>query len=466
MASGQPADASTTVRHPLDPLSRRRDPRRPPRSCAASTGVGRRLALRVDRAARAGEGRARACGRRPVERAARRRLLEPRRRPGLQGASSRSPTTASRRWEHRPGVQPNFTVDEWHECDEALRRDPRRRRGARPARHHRHGPRAHRHLGLRRARSSPSSYARPPRRLVRRLAPRQPRAPTRTPTRSAACTRRRPQHASSCSRSRTPASSSGRRRDGRVRAAARAGPAAARRPQAARDHPARGRLVHPRRQRAALAELVDAARASTTARAWSCTRVGYEDGGRVRPIAHRLSFAEMVVPYRDPTPDHYRAHGVRHRRVGPRLHDDLARARLRLPRRDPLPRRRAARLAAASRTTIRNAICIHEEDNAVLWKHVDQRRGRRGAAHAPARGLLPRHRRQLRVPRLLALLPGRQHRVRGARHRDHGHHAVPEGEQPPYGTLVDERTYAPFHQHFIVARLDMDVDGDGQHRRT
>ena len=27
----------------------------------------------------------------------------------------------------------------------------------------------------------------------------------------------------------------------------------------------------------------------------------------------------------------------------------------------------------------------------------------------------------------------------------------PEGEQPAYGTLVDERTYAPFHQHFIVA---------------
>ena len=31
-------------------------------------------------------------------------------------------------------------------------------------------------------------------------------------------------------------------------------------------------------------------------------RVGY-DG---RSIAHRLSFAEMVVPYRDPSPDHHR----------------------------------------------------------------------------------------------------------------------------------------------------------------
>jgi Copper amine oxidase, enzyme domain/Amino acid permease len=36
---------------------------------------------------------------------------------------------------------------------------------------------------------------------------------------------------------------------------------------------------------------------------------------------------------------------------------------------------------------------------------------------------------------------------------------VPEGEQPPHGELVDERTYAPYHQHFLVARLDLDIDG-------
>ena len=38
-------------------------------------------------------------------------------------------------------------------------------------------------------------------------------------------------------------------------------------------------------------------------------------------------------------------------------------------------------------------------------------------------------------------------------------HVPAPGSQPPYGTLVDQRTYAPFHQHFIVARLDLDVDG-------
>jgi primary-amine oxidase len=31
---------------------------------------------------------------------------------------------------------------------------------------------------------------------------------------------------------------------------------------------------------------------------------------------------------------------------------------------------------------------------------------------------------------------------------------------PVHGALVDERTYAPYHQHFIVARLDLDVDGE------
>ena len=35
---------------------------------------------------------------------------------------------------------------------------------------------------------------------------------------------------------------------------------------------------------------------------------------------------------------------------------------------------------------------------------------------------------------------------------------VVDGE-PLHGTVVDQGTYAPFHQHFIVARLDLDVDG-------
>ena len=37
----------------------------------------------------------------------------------------------------------------------------------------------------------------------------------------------------------------------------------------------------------------------------------------------------------------------------------------------------------------------------------------------------------------------------------------PEGDgAAPYGTVVDTHTYAPFHQHFLVARLDLDIDGE------
>ena len=35
-------------------------------------------------------------------------------------------------------------------------------------------------------------------------------------------------------------------------------------------------------------------------------QVAYDDHGARRDIAYRMSFAEMVVPYRDPTFDHYR----------------------------------------------------------------------------------------------------------------------------------------------------------------
>ncbi len=60
--------------------------------------------------------------------------------------------------------------------------------------------------------------------------------------------------------------------------------------------------------------------------------VAYEDGGRVRPVAHRLSFAEMVVPYRDPTSDHYRRTAYDIGEWGLGFSRDLARAGLRLPR--------------------------------------------------------------------------------------------------------------------------------------
>ena len=211
--------------------------------------------------------------------------------------------------------------------------------------------------------------------------------------------------------------------DGRVRAAPGARPAAARRRRAARDRPARGHLVHARRQPAALAEVVAARRLQPP------RGHGPAHGRLRRRRAHAAGRAPAVVrrdgralPRSDARP--LPPHRVRHRRVGPRLHDDLAGARLRLPGRDRLPRRRAARHARrAVRDPQRDLHPRGGQRGPLEARRRADRRG--GAASAPARPLLPRHGRQLRVPRLLAPVPGRQHRVRGARDRDHGHDALP-----------------------------------------
>ena len=110
--------------------------------------------------------------------------------------------------------------------------------------------------------------------------------------------------------------------------------------------------------------------------------------------------------------------------------------------------------------TIRNAICIHEEDDAILWKHVDAQAG--AEVRRSRRLVLSFH---VTVANYEYLVYWRLYQdgnieceVRATGIMVTTHFA--EGAQPPYGTLVDERTYAPFHQHFLVARLDLDVDGE------
>jgi primary-amine oxidase len=187
--------------------------------------------------------------------------------------------------------------------------------------------------------------------------------------------------------------------------------------------------------------------------------VGYDDGGRTRPVAHRMSFAEMVVPYRDPTTDHYRRTafdvgewGLGFMTTSLQLGCDCL--------------GEIAYLDAVMHDTrgepyaIPNAICIHEEDNAILWKHVD---ADAGAETRRARRLVVSF--HVTVANYEYLVYWRLYQdgnieceVRATGIMVTTHFA--EGGQPPFGTLVDERTYAPFHQHFLVARLDLDVDGD------
>ena len=186
--------------------------------------------------------------------------------------------------------------------------------------------------------------------------------------------------------------------------------------------------------------------------------IRYRDGDRNRSVAHRLSFAEMIVPYRDSSVDHYRRTafdigewGLGFMTTSLELGCDcLGEIRyldavLHNSRGEPY--------------TITNAICIHEEDNAVLWKHVDHEIG------AEVRRM-----RRLTIS-FHVTVANYEYLVYWRLYQDGNIECevratgimvttpLAPGQPHPNGTLVDEHTYAPFHEHFLVARLDMDIDG-------
>ncbi|MDO9377232.1 MAG: primary-amine oxidase [Nocardioidaceae bacterium] len=187
--------------------------------------------------------------------------------------------------------------------------------------------------------------------------------------------------------------------------------------------------------------------------------VTYDDAGRERQVAHRLSFSEMVVPYRDPSPDHAR-----------RTAFDIGEWGLGFMTQsltlgcDCLGEIRYLDAVLHDSTgapvTIENAVCIHEEDAGVIWKHVDHDAG---AEVRRMRRFVVSF--QVTVANYEYLTYWRFYedgniecevRATGIMVVTH----VAEGQAHPHGTLVDNRTYAPYHQHFIVARLDLDVDGN------
>src|SRR5437764_672858 len=110
--------------------------------------------------------------------------------------------------------------------------------------------------------------------------------------------------------------------------------------------------------------------------------------------------------------------------------------------------------------TIKNAICMHEEDYGILWKHTDRRlptpevrRSRRLVISSVSTVenyeygffwyLYQDGNIQLEVKLTGILSLG----------------AFRDGERPTHGVLVAPNVYAPNHQHFFNVRLDFDLDG-------
>ena len=98
--------------------------------------------------------------------------------------------------------------------------------------------------------------------------------------------------------------------------------------------------------------------------------VGFDDHGELRPIAYRISLSEMVVPYGDPSPAHYwqGAFDVGDFGIG-RAANSLE------PGCDCLGLIQYSDVTThddrGEPAVIPRAICLHEEDFSILWKHWD-----------------------------------------------------------------------------------------------
>ena len=187
--------------------------------------------------------------------------------------------------------------------------------------------------------------------------------------------------------------------------------------------------------------------------------VGYEDGGRLRPIIYRASLVDMVVPYGDPHPNHHRKNAFD---VGEYGIGMLANA-LELGC-DCLGDVRYfdAHMTDSRGQVVRlkNAICMHEEDSGILWKHTDWRTDRTEV----------RRSRRL-VVSFIATVGNYEYGFYWYFYQDGtlqleikmtgilNTGALPAGHTRKYGTLIAPGLYAPNHQHFFSVRLDMTVDG-------
>ena len=188
-------------------------------------------------------------------------------------------------------------------------------------------------------------------------------------------------------------------------------------------------------------------------------QVRFKDGDEYRDIAYRMSLAEMIVPYRDSSFDHYRRTafdigewGFGYMCTSLELGCDCLGEITYLD--GVLPD------TAGKAKVTKNAVCLHEEDDAVLWKHVDADQG--AEVRRMRRFVVSVHATvanyeylvywrfypdgniecEIRATGIMVSTPMEE-----------------DGAAFPTGTVVDRRSYAPYHQHFLVARLDLDVDG-------
>jgi primary-amine oxidase len=190
--------------------------------------------------------------------------------------------------------------------------------------------------------------------------------------------------------------------------------------------------------------------------------VGYEDGGRLRPILRRASISEMVVPYGDVDPMHNWKNAFDAGEWG------LGRMTTSLKLGcDCLGEIHYFDVVntfdGGEPYVVENAICLHEEDYGILWKHVDLHRGGTSEVRRSRRlvvsciatvgnyeygfywyfyldGTIQLEVKLTGIMSMMAVDPAAPADGRSAR-------------------MVAPGLAAPLHQHLFNARLDVAVDG-------
>lgn len=185
--------------------------------------------------------------------------------------------------------------------------------------------------------------------------------------------------------------------------------------------------------------------------------IGYEDQGNLRSILYRASMAEMVVPYGDPRPQHFRKNAFDLGEFGIGM---LANS-LRLGCDCLGEIRYFDAVLTNSRgevAVIENAICMHEEDYGILWKHTDWR----------LEDVEVRRSRRL-VVSFIATVDNYEYGFFWYFYQDGTIQyevkltgillCAALADCPKYGTLVAPELNALNHQHFFCMRLDFDLEG-------
>lgn len=188
-------------------------------------------------------------------------------------------------------------------------------------------------------------------------------------------------------------------------------------------------------------------------------QIGYDDQGERRPILYRAALSEMVVPYADTSVSQFWRSVFDAGEVGLGQHANSLQLGC-----DCLGVIQYLDAVVADvhgrPKVIHNAVCIHEEDVGIGWKH--------DGVHVATTEV----RRQRRLVVSFFATVGNY---------DYGFYwyfytdgtievevkltgiiytaAAGDGEQPRHGELVAPNLYGPHHQHLFCFRLDFEIDG-------